>query len=910
MMEKRPIETLELIVQALLAAERHPSPERIRAIIEQCRPASPVSNEQAEQLARHFEAIYEVHMDLGSVLCERDFEPWLEAAKVDIDPYYWRRYKQLLIERGFNGQVVASLDEVTDRTLGLLENPKKEGPWDRRGMVVGHVQSGKTANYAGLICKAADAGYRLIVVIAGVHNNLRNQTQLRIDEGFVGRDSARLGSKKDDRVIGVGRYDQRRRPVTFTSSLKDFDSQSAESVGVSIRTLNEPAVFVIKKNPNTLKNLIEWLKTHNAQRGSDRVEAPMLLIDDEADNASINIQHGRGAVAKINGQIRTLLAMFERSCYVGYTATPFANIFIDPYTDDDMFKADLFPRNFIVSLDPPTNYLGPTKVFVDQEKGFVRHIDDNNDSIPTKHQITLPVAALPQSLLAAVRTFVLARAIRIARGQGTDHNSMLINVSRFTQVQARVWERVHSYLGELKDAVRVHGALPFDEARQDPFIDALHRTWLKEYSDTGIAWSTVFPLLHSAASPIKAVTVNSQSAGSLNYKDYEQTGLQAIAIGGFSLSRGLTLEGLTVSYFLRNSTMYDTLLQMGRWFGYRPNYEDLCRIWMPEEAAGWYAHIAESMEELRDDFRAMEQAGATPEEFGLKVRSHPDTLIVTARNRMGAGKAIPVRIGLSNKFVETAILRRDAVIENRAAAKQLILELAQAGHPMSSASPVPGGLLLSRIPVEPVRRFIAAFRNDPVSLLTEPVPITSYIAERDSGELAEWDMMVAHVTRAEPGARTDEELFGQSITCPRRTAGTKTKASGRSIFVTNKQRVASRGVERTGLDPLEAAEAENAFRKTTEGKPVGGKEPNFPDRIYRAKRDRPLLLIYPLDLRDPDDQSPITEEAVIAWGISFPETELPESRVEYVVNEIWLRERLADEDGTDDDDPELEQTGD
>ncbi len=258
----------------------------------------------AETLARKFEVRHGVTMTIGSLLVERGYEPWLDAARAGIDPYYWSRYRQLLVEKHLSGQVIASLNDVTDRVLGLLENPSKTGPWDRRGMVVGHVQSGKTANYTGLICKAADAGYRLIVVIAGIHNNLRNQTQLRIDEGFVGRDSARLLSKKDEVFVGVGRFDQTRRPVTFTNSMRDFSKSMATGLGIPLKNLNEPAVFVIKKNATTLKNLIDWLKEHSADRGSARVDTPMLLIDDEADNASINISYGKEEVSRINAQIR------------------------------------------------------------------------------------------------------------------------------------------------------------------------------------------------------------------------------------------------------------------------------------------------------------------------------------------------------------------------------------------------------------------------------------------------------------------------------------------------------------------------------------------------------------------------------------------------------------------------------
>ena len=320
------LQQLEDIVGILLARESRPSPERIKELIAQMRVAAPCSDDEAAQLAREFETRHGVTMTIGSVLKQADYEPWLDAVRAEIDPYYWRRYRELLAKNGFSGDVLATLDDVTNQILGLLEYPKKPGSWDRRGMVVGHVQSGKTANYTGLICKAADAGYRLIVVIAGVHNNLRNQTQLRIDEGFVGRDSARMMSNRDNPIVGVGKFDSSKRPVTFTNSVRDFNKTMATALGVGLDGLKEPAVFVIKKNSSTLKNLLEWLREHSVRAGGTSVDAPMLLIDDEADNASINTKHGKGEVTRINSQIRDLLQMFERSCYIGKGRSRVADI--------------------------------------------------------------------------------------------------------------------------------------------------------------------------------------------------------------------------------------------------------------------------------------------------------------------------------------------------------------------------------------------------------------------------------------------------------------------------------------------------------------------------------------------------------------------------------------------------------
>ncbi len=895
---------LERAVNAILSNATTITPASIRAHIEQMRalPMFAASREEAEQLAKRLEVVHDVTMSLGSILKEKGFKPWLEKALADgLVPYYWSRYRSLLVEKKFSKDVLTTLSTDTDRTLGLLEDPSKPGPWDRRGMVVGHVQSGKTANYVGLICKAADAGYRVIIVIAGVHNNLRNQTQKRIDEGFVGRDSARLLSQKESKYIGVGRHDKTRRPVTFTNSKRDFSKSLATSVGIPLRSLNEPAVFVVKKNSSTLKNLIEWLSEHNASTGDNTIDTPMLLIDDEADNASINVSYGKDEVSRINGQIRDLLRLFSRSCYVGYTATPFANIFIDPDTDDEMRGQDLFPRHFIVSLDPPSNYFGPDRVFREEGTAVLRHIEDNEDLLPTQHKIDHVVRALPESLQSAVRTFVVARAIRILRGQATMHCSMLVNASRFTIVQGQIKLGVQRLLDDIQATARLHSGLSPETALRDPEMAALHKAWTEEYSGTNTTWSEVQRHLVQSAAPIRVVEVNSRSSGTLNYEDYEETGLSVIAVGGFSLSRGLTLEGLTVSYFLRNSIMYDTLMQMGRWFGYRPEYEDLCRVWLPEEAAGWYAHVAESIELLRDEFRRMAAENLTPESFGLKVRAHPQALMVTARNKMGSSETVVVNIGLDNAFIETTTVRndQDGRAQNAEAVRKLARDLVEEGLSLQHAERIGGSYLLGGVPVRTIRNFLGRYRNHPLSMLTESAPVDRYIALREESELSKWDLLIVGIVNSDKPPMTDTS-FGIPVICQNRTVGKGLTES--ALRPTNKHRVASRGVERIGIDPADIATAESNHRTALNLQHDA--RVNFPDRIYRPHRKRPMLMLHPLQVfATKESDAALYDTPVFAWGIAFPPTTQAEQRVEYVVSTQWLRENfLSDVD----DEPEPE----
>lgn len=308
-----------------------------------------------------------------------------------------------------------------------------------------------------------------------------------------------------------------------------------------------------------------------------------------------------------------------------------------PDTVDEMIGEDLFPRDFIVSLDPPSNYVGASRVFSSEaDLSIVRTIDDYKDFLPEKHKKDLEVTELPRSCLEAVSAFVLARAIRLLRGQTNSHNSMLINVSRFTKVQSQVKLLVEDDVRTLLRAVINYSKLSESEALSSPHIGRIKAVWDKEYSTTKIEWKQVQAVLKDAISSIETIEVNSSaSAASLDFsrRNYPK-GRNVIAVGGLSLSRGLTLEGLTTSYFLRNSIMYDTLMQMGRWFGYRDGYADICRIYMSGETASWYGYISDVMEELREEFRRMQAAGMTPKDFGLAVRSHPDSLVVTARNKM------------------------------------------------------------------------------------------------------------------------------------------------------------------------------------------------------------------------------------------------------------------------------------
>ncbi|MBR0661661.1 Z1 domain-containing protein [Roseomonas oryzicola] len=886
-----------------MASQQGPhTSQSIREIISQLRVmpmfVGRVEDDDAEELARLIEEKYGINMGLGAIVDAEDFRPWLHDARIngDVDDFYWSRYRKLLNLKGLPKAVIDATDEVTDRVLDRLGDPKNLSRWSRRGMVVGHVQSGKTANYTGLICKAADAGYRLIVVIAGIHNNLRNQTQARIDEGFIGRDTGRLAhanKAQRQKIIGVGVFDQRQFPVSLTNTLRDFNKATATTNTSQIGQYNVPVVLVIKKNSSTLRNLLEWLKEHSVHQGDQMVSQPMLLIDDEADNASINTAYTRDEVTRINGQIRELLSLFHRSCYVGYTATPFANIFIDPDTDDETLKQDLFPRHFIIGLDAPSNYFGAQKVFVDARDRHIRLIDDNEDVLPMKHKIDHPVDVLPESLVRAVRAFVVARAIRNARGQQASHASMLVNASRFTEVQGRLRARVADVLGRIRDAVAVDGGKG-NAALRNPEIAALHEVWKAEYSDAeGPGWPQVQPRLHEVLIATRVVEVNaSKRAQALDYDQGGEHGVTVIAVGGFSLSRGLTLEGLMVSYFLRNSLMYDTLMQMGRWFGYRPGYEDLCRVWIPADGVGWYAHIHEAMEDLQVQLKRMELAKATPEQFGLAVRSHPESLIVTARNKMGTGREFPMKVGLAGKLVETTRIRcdHDQLDRNRKAGQELVATIGSHGL---AADRLSRGILYRSVPVDLVRNFLRVFRADTADPLTDPRLMGDYINARADSELKEWDVLLASAQKADA---PEDELAGLRMRAFGRSVGEPDLRRGVLAISGTSRRVGSPGDERVGLTADQIEAATQAFREecARQGKDL---PKTLPPRIFcEIAGRRPLIIIRFVQPTVPDELKAKSPGVVLAWSICFPPSDVQGGTVEYVVNTIRMREMFGEEE--------------
>jgi Z1 domain len=894
-----------------------------------------------------------------------DHIEWLPARRGSIAWSFWSRYKAFLEqEKTLPEAVVSSLDKLTDEILGKLEQPERNPPWDCRGMVVGSVQSGKTANYCGLICKAIDAGYGLIVVLAGMHDNLRSQTQYRLDEGVLGRDSQKDRQlDQTNSLIGVGKLFGQMLPVhTLTSSLDDGDFRASRAdTGVMIG--GDPVILVVKKNGSVLHNLLKWVLHVRGEEISGESRriirgVSLLIIDDEADNASINTKDRKGKkaddndVTAINGRIRELLDAFEKRAYVGYTATPFANIFINPDAETPKHGEDLFPRSFILNVSPPSNYVSPSRVFGlegDVDSGIepsealplFRSVKDHEKAFPPKHKKDLAVEELPGTLKLALHCFVLVCAARRARGATEGHNSMLVHVTRFVDVQ----HKVAQLLQQQVDSIRLRLTMGEGD-RRETLLLALHDLWKSEFESTSatiramlpdkdlreLTWDQVANELPESAARMEVKEINGHATDTLDYVAHRK-GLNVVAVGGDKLSRGLTLEGLSISYFLRTSQMYDTLMQMGRWFGYRPGYLDLCRLFTTDDLRRWYRHIALAEVELRREFDRMKEAGLTPRRYGLRIREHPDGLLITAMNKMSHAQT--QRLSYAGQLVQTAhFVTTTEIVRDNA---DLVVRFLNTLGGIEAAKPRPTAYLWEN--VTPHRLLDGLLRNFSVTAegwrLQKPELMDFISKQNAAGELTTWTVALVTTNGA---IRRFSSLSSEVGVAERKPEDDSWNGPDQpSIYAPSNANIqspahqaldlaemivdetilaglyAKRSVDEGGLlfsqpevellqhccsaktSLASAAEQLTAFRKPLSKE--NGKRARINGEVARNLRPEThgLLLVYPLV--PTGDRWPLNEEPFIGLAFSFPSSHTARA-IDYKVNKVW-QSTFSDEDYTD-----------
>lgn len=865
-----------------------------------------VSDEAFQRILKELRESREVKLDVGTYITDEEnhHQSWLPARRANIEFFFWNRYKRYLeMEKHWSPEVTRTLGEVSDEILDLCGDPQSAS-FRIKGLVLGDIQSGKTANYTAICNKAADAGYRVIIILAGMQEDLRRQTQERLDMEFSGRRSKYLADLKKNIPVntfsmGVGKYgmpksnEPERRIASFTSVERDFNKAILISNDLSLDNVNCPVLFVVKKNKKVLGNLFDWLNSNNRKNAAGKIDLPMLLIDDEADNASVNTNDPDAQPTAINNCIRKLINLFGRVSYVGITATPFANIFIEPEENED-----LFPSDFIYALSAPSNYIGAQRIFGEEEEADHQDMLEKINSaefeniFPPKHKKTLAVHSLPEDLYKAAGYFLLVNAVRDFRQDITAHRSMMVHVSRFVKVQKQVAGILSGWLERMKSAVLSYSCLTLDKSEKIPEIRMLHDIWewAKLEEKSGTNWQNILQnYLYKAIAPIDVKEINSKSSSVLDYARYKDNGLRVIAVGGNSLSRGLTLEGLCVTYFYRNSNMYDTLLQMGRWFGYRPHYEDLVKIWLTPKAEDWYGQITRATEDLKNQIIEMRSEHRTPREFGLKVRQDPGTLIVTAQSKMRAAKPVNIPVSVSGHLLETPRLKADLRIlkENERLFKEFINQLAEIGRPVSQTDErTNGNYFWQGVPAENVAQLLEDFETHPWHLSYNGKALAKYIRNQDWPQ--GWDVVLL----CHGSGREYPELlkYGNSTLKIKGTEHRHIVADDFLISVSGtKLRVASGGCTQIGLTKAERKQAKEKFLKLHLNKK------HVPDSAYLTKQRNPILMLHILDANYENESTCRWPSFLFCLGVGLPQTSTGDRTVVYVLNPVELRDLMEEE---------------
>lgn len=718
-----------------------------------------------EELSNYFIADLNYDTDLvelerGMVISDPDPKKHTKWEPDNKKRFYWRKQREFLmtiLERK-NGQeessrIINSIDFETDTILKNMENPIRSD-FDSRGLVVGYVQSGKTANFTALIAKAADAGYRFIIVLAGIHDELRQQTQIRIDRELTGHNNLNL----EGDFIAWNDYEEARRWHNLTSAGWLDGKETGEFSGKGINKFKDiflskerPVLAIIKKNVKIMERLIKWIENSEEK---DRINVPILIIDDEADQASVdgNANKEDTDPTKTNEKIRKIIELFFRKAYVGYTATPFANVFIQHDSEHENLGDDLYPRNFIHSLPEPRGYFGTRRIFADDlDNYFVKTIKE----FQKEKKDLADLGIITTDLVSSVYDFIIGIALRKLRGQENMPMSMMINVDHRVNKMNRIGEVLKDYV--LKTLPEYYDIDAIEAAFIKYILDSkkLNEKLASDnyFYDWKIVKDEIIKVIKSKT--IKISVLNSSNEDKLDYA--KDPSMKVIAVGGNKLSRGLTLEGLMVTFYLRESKQYDTLLQMGRWFGYRKGYEDLVRIYTNNTLWRQFKDLAIVELEFRESISEMinEDPPKTPKEFAVAVRQILG-LLPTAKNKLGAAM-LESHYGGSQVSVTRLPLDKPEIIDaNAACVSELITKITSSGKkftPVASGADIPSSIA-SDVPSELVNSFINDFHiatdTDNSSLEFDKNNLIKYLSKKtDKGELLKWNIAVISVGKNE-----------------------------------------------------------------------------------------------------------------------------------------------------------------
>lgn len=752
----------------------------------------------------------------------------------------WPKLAKILSDDNWPKTAIEKLDESSTRIVSLLNHPR-ESKFSTQGLVVGYVQSGKTTSFTAVMAKAADRGYKLFIVLAGIHNGLRHQTQARLIRQLV-----------EPNPTGWSQITGLDHDFTPTANPASYFGKNNKT----------HVLCVVKKNAPVLRKLVRWL----GDASEYLVDTPAIIIDDEADQATV-------ATSTINPLIRQILDSLPKSAYVGYTASPFANLLIDPSS------ADLYPKDFIVNLPQPHGHYGTEVLFgryaldgedpEDVDDGFdmIRIIP--KEDVPLVRPLTRAeaegfVPELTDSLRRSVLYFWLGTAARRVRETGNPHSTMLIHTS--------VRTAVHNSFREPLEGLRAQLRTRIDDPK---LLSELRAIWEKEaaqvpagdFGEVTVEFDELVAKLPGVLADCRVIMDNSGSAERL---DYTNGPVVAIAVGGNTLSRGLTLEGLLVSYFVRAVTVYDTLLQMGRWFGYRNGYADLPRIWMTDELVDWFRHLATVEAEMRRDVDVYLTEDEDPLTFAVRIRTHP-SLKVTAAAKMQ--DAVTAAAGYGGKRIQTRYFHTNSewLLANQNAARKLVSSAIRVGAKVEVKGEN-ATYVLRDVPSDLVLEFLRGYRFHEDSHEADTNLMIRYIDKRirNAGSLRRWN--VAILGNAE-GSSPENFEFVDGISVKR--------------------------VVRSRLDTSRSdyADIKTLMSRKDAAIDLAGDVAKFDEKeITRQRRlqlpDTGLLVLYPIDkVSTPTAarQKRVrldAEEHVIGVGLVFPEPTGADSTVSWEAHYI------------------------
>lgn len=817
---------------------------------------------------------------------------WLHKIKPSINHSFFNRYKLHLVKAGFYQATIEEIENACEETLSYCANPKTSSLCEKkRGLVIGDVQAGKTANYLGLINMAYDYGYKIVVLLAGTTNSLRTQTQKRTDLGVIGAKSDTIGNCVE--YIGVGFDRHEHYVVPFTNQQNDFKKFIQRNHNTAIGDLKKPVVLVVKKVKSVLESVSERLQSELNNQGLD--SKSILIIDDEADNASPNTAKSKENATTINKAIRSIFNKFPIASYVGYTATPFANVFINP-EDTEPENLDLFPADFIVQLHPANIYFGGRKVFpqnsdIDELPRCLRLVNESEENfLPVIHDKDISYPELSESLKEAIHSFLINNVVRTLRDQPTKHRSMMINITKFNNVQDKIYYRVCEYLKILKDAIEELSNKTTIKFIADKRLYNIHRLFTtssfykkiregsKEYKTDPIEWIDIQHGLYDEIKQVQVVVINSKNGKikqsnskennnkRFDYDDYEKEGARVIVIGGMVLSRGLTLEGLMTSYYSRNAIAYDTLLQMCRWFGYRPGYEDLCQVYLSQENVDRFDAVLEAVEDLTLQLDEMKRQKKAPKDFGLMIRESPETLetslLITAYNKMRDTDVIQYRLNYGGVYADTSKLFQDPSINkhNFSCYEYFVKKLnfkKDGNH---------NYLLAQQVKKFDVAELVRELKIPYVNKKFDTEGLAEYIENSDV--FPHWDVVIASGSSQIPMKVNGEEIHGVV----------------RSFHIKdeNDSYIRIGGINNRVMDPqifnaglgLTKNEKDVILAKKNKRSSTGKVYTDLSVTDYLEERTCPLLVIYPIELKINS-----SEAEKCAWGDRIGELEIIKNRV-------------------------------